>query len=54
MSKVLGLGTLFIMGVCLADLVTHSTGTAALGTASNNLLKTGSGALLGVSNVTPG
>jgi len=48
MGKFLGLGTLFIIGVCLADLVTHSTGTQALGTASDNLLKTGSSALLGV------
>lgn len=54
MNKFLGLGTLFIIGVCVADLVIHPAGTAALGTSANNLLKTGSGALLGVSAVTPG
>ena len=47
-------GTLLIIGVCLADLLIHPTGTAALGNSLNNLTKTGTGALLGVTSVTPG
>ena len=54
MNKLLGLGSLLIIGICLADLVIHPTGTAALGGSLNNLVKTGSGALLGVTSVTPG
>ena len=54
MNKLLGLGSLAIIGICLADLLIHPTGTAALGTSLNNLTKTGTGALLGVTSVTPG
>lgn len=51
MNKVLGLGSMVIIGICLADLLTHVAGTKQLGASANNLLKTGSGALLGVSAV---
>jgi hypothetical protein len=54
MNKLLGLGSMAIIGICLADLLIHPTGTAALGGSLNNLVKTGSGALLGVTSVTPG
>ena len=54
MNKLLGLGAMAIIGICLADLLIHPTGTAALGTSLNNLTKTGTGALLGVTSVKPG
>ena len=54
MNKILGLGTLLIIGVCIADLVIHPTGTKQLGASINDLTKTGTGALLGVTSVTPG
>jgi hypothetical protein len=47
--KSLGIIPLFILGVCLADLVTHPQGTEALGSAATSLEATGSNALLGIS-----
>lgn len=49
MGKFLGIATLFIGGVMLADALTHPAGVTALGSASNTLLGTGSNALLGIS-----
>ena len=54
MNKILGLGTLLIIGVCIADLIIHPAGTKQLGSSLNDLTKTGTGALLGVTSVTPG
>lgn len=48
MGKILGLGTLFIGGVMLADALTHPSGVQALGNVTNSLASTGSSALLGV------
>lgn len=47
-AKILGLGTLFIMGLMLADALTHPQGTTALSNGSANLLKVGGNQLLGV------
>jgi hypothetical protein len=49
MIKGMGLGTLLILGICLADLLTHVQGTEALGSSLVSLEATGSNALLGVS-----
>lgn len=52
MGKILGIGTLFIGGVMLADALTHPSGVQALGNATNGLVGTGSNALLGISPTT--
>jgi hypothetical protein len=46
-AKVLGLGTLFIGGLILGDLLLHPAGVAQLGNTSNQLLSTGGNQLLG-------
>lgn len=47
-AKLLGLGTLFIMGLMLADALTHPAGTTALGNTASGLLKVGGNQLIGV------
>lgn len=54
MGKFLGIATLFIGGVMLADALTHPSGVTALGNATNSLVGTGSSALLGVAPTTKG
>ena len=54
MNKLLGLGSMVIIGICLADLLIHPAGTKQLGASLNSLTQTGTGALLGVTSVTPG
>ena len=46
-AKILGLGTLFVIGLMLADSLTHPKGTATLASGSENLLKIGGNQLLG-------
>jgi hypothetical protein len=50
MSKVLGLGTLFIIGLMFADALTHPNGVQAVGQTTNGLMATGGNQLLGVSS----
>lgn len=49
MGKILGLGTLFIGGLMLADALTHPAGTSALGSSVGNLVAVGGNQLIGVS-----
>jgi hypothetical protein len=48
MGKFVGIATLFIGGLMLADALTHPSGVQALGSASNALLGTGGNQLIGV------
>ena len=54
MAKFFALASLVVGGIIVADILIHPTGTAALGTSLNNLTKTGTGALLGVTSVKAG
>lgn len=47
-AKVLGLGTLFIFGLMLADALTHPAGTSALGNAATSALSVGGNQLIGI------
>jgi len=47
-AKILGIGTLFVIGLMLADALTHPQGVTSLGRVSNALLTTGGNQLIGV------
>lgn len=47
MSKVLSIGTLIVIGIIVADILTHPTGTAAASSGLNSLWSTSVGGLLG-------
>lgn len=51
-AKVLGIATLFVFGLMLADALTHPAGVSALGTASSGLLAIGGNQLIGVKATT--
>ena len=47
MKDVFAIATLVVLGIMVADLVTHPAGVNAAGAQLNNLVKTASSALLG-------
>jgi len=49
-TTVIGLAALIVVGVIVADLLTHPSGTAAAGNAVNQLAQTSVSGLLGGSN----
>ncbi len=49
-TTIIGLAGLIVVGIILADLLTHPSGTTAAGNAVNQLAKTSTSGLLGGSN----
>jgi hypothetical protein len=47
-TSLLGLGALIVMGIIIADFLTHPAGTQALGQSLTNFQKTSGNQLLGV------
>lgn len=47
MKDILAIGSLIVMGVIAADVLTHPAGTQAAGGALNSILKTSFSAMLG-------
>jgi len=47
-AKVAAIGTLFVIGLMLADALTHPAGTSALGQSASSLLSIGGNQLIGV------
>ena len=46
-TTIIGLAGLIVVGIIIADLITHPTGTAAAGNAINTLAETSTAGLLG-------